>query len=403
MALFSIPLGTEERLKNLYSYPNTKDSKKSLADTILHWFNQTLARDGLTALGASAAIKTDKDEYTLELDGPPNLEKDFEEYGKRLPQFLQYGWEALTTVIPKLKEDGRWDPEETGQWRFFLPHGLAMINQRSLQFFHYPPIRLLDTMQDYLDDPVPVRWAELLEANGVQNDQEAWLYETVIDATPIAAPDDQGSKKSPKGDKHWGLIPIQFFPDYQKAMVKLLLNESQTHNGYTTPIVVYGSHPREIFQDLYLGDLKLGINVAGTAEIIPGMKTPVLGVNHPYRFYAQAQIDDSNPDTGYVGSGKIVPKNCEGVVQLMKKDLAAARWQVLMAENPSQDPQTLIQECEKYWEAPERTADVCKLVMHEGSLLYPNLPALDFTYRLSLHDAAGICGLHGNNPCAALK
>ena len=74
MALFSIPLGTEERLKNLYSYPNTKDSKKSLADTILHWFNQTLARDGLTALGASAAIKTDKDEYTLELDGPPNLE-----------------------------------------------------------------------------------------------------------------------------------------------------------------------------------------------------------------------------------------------------------------------------------------------------------------------------------------
>ncbi len=62
------------------------------------------------------------------------------------------------------------------------------------------------------------------------------------------------------------------------------------------------------------------------------MKTPVLGVNHPYRFYAQAQIDDDDPDTGYVGSGKIVPKNCEGVVQLMKKDLAAARWQVLMAE-----------------------------------------------------------------------
>lgn len=308
----------------------------------------------------------------------------------------------MTTVIPKLKEEGKWDPENTGQWRFFLPHGLAMVSQRSLQFFHYPPIRLLDTMQDYLDDPVPVRWAELLEANGVKNDQEAWLYETVVDATPIAAPDDQGSKKSSKGDKHWGLIPIQYFPDYQKAMVKLLLNKSPTHSGHTIPIVVYGSHPREIFQDLYLGDHKLGVNVAGTAEIIPGMKTPVLGVNHPYRFYAQAQIDDDNPSAGYVGSGKIVPKNCEGVVKLMKKDLAAARWQVLIANNPSLDPQALIQECEAYWDAPEQAADVCRLVLHEGSLLYPNLPALDFTYRLSLHDAAGACGQQDNNPCACL-
>lgn len=278
-----------------------------------------------------------------------------------------------------------------------------MVSQRSLQFFHYPPIRLLDTMQDYLDDPVPVRWAELLEANGVKNDQEAWLYETVVDATPIAAPDDQGSKKSPKGDKHWGLIPIQYFPEYQRAMVKLLLNESQTHSGYTIPIVVYGSHPREIFQELYLGDHRLSVNVAGTAEIIPGKKTPVLGVNHPYRFYAQAQIDDKDPSTGYVGSGKIVPKNCEGVVALMKKDLAAARWQALMAENPTLDPQALIQECEAYWDAPERMEEVCKLVMHEGSLLYPHLPALDFTYGLSLHDAAGVCGPHGNNPCACIE
>ena len=35
---------------------------------------------------------------------------------------------------------------------------MAMLNQKALLFFHYPPIRLLDTNEDYLNDPVPVRW-----------------------------------------------------------------------------------------------------------------------------------------------------------------------------------------------------------------------------------------------------
>ena len=280
-----------------------------------------------------------------------------------------------------------------------------MVRQRSIQFFHYPPIRLLETNRDYLDDPVPVRWAELLEANGVQNDQEAWLYETIVDATPIAAPDDQGSKKSksPKADPKWGLIPIQDFHDYQRAQVRLLLNASSTHKGYTIPIVVYGSHPRDTFKELYGVKVWDRGSVAGTAEIIKGKKTPIVGANHPYRFFAQGQIDDKNPKKGYVGSGRIVPKNCKGVVQVMKDDLAVARWQISMAEDPSQNPSAVLCECQKYWDAPEQMATVCNLVLHEGSLLYPNLPALDFTFGMSLHEAAMFGALHGNDPCACVK
>ena len=107
-----------------------------------------------------------------------------------------------------------------------------MLNQRAVLFFHYPPIRLLDTNQDYLDDPVPVRCEELLTANGASN-ADLPLFNTVMDATPIGAEDDQGSKKA--GDKHWGLIPIQDFPDYQRAQVELLLNLSE-HADYTVPI-----------------------------------------------------------------------------------------------------------------------------------------------------------------------
>src|SRR5205823_1550959 len=111
----------------------------------------------------------------------------------------------------------KWDPQGAG-WRFFLPLGMPLLNQRSLQFFHYPPIRLLETMQDYLNDPVPVRWEELLAANGVAAEAERPLYEAVVDATPIAAPDDQGTQTLPDGTTVH-LIPIDYFHEYQKAQV----------------------------------------------------------------------------------------------------------------------------------------------------------------------------------------
>ncbi len=396
MAQQQIVLGNRARVEALFAYLNISDSKESLQETVLHWFGQTLQRDGLQQQGATARCVVEAGQYTLELTGPDELAAAFEVYGKRLPGLLKDGWEALNTVVPQLKQEGRWNPDDSPEgWRFFLPLGLPMVNQHSLQFFHYPPIRLLDPMRNYLDDPVPVRWEELLEANGVADQQQARLYETVVDATPIAAADDQGSKKSPHGDPHWGLIPIQYFHSYQRALVKLLLNHSVTHSGYTIPIVVYGSHPRETFQELYLDNRKLGVNSADTAEIIPGLKTPVLGANHPYRFYAQAQISDDSD----VGSGKIVPQQCPAVIKVMQDDLAAARWQMEMARDPSQDPKQLVQACESHWRDPAQQARVCALVQHQGSLLYPNPDSLQFQFRLSLQEAADYCEAHQNNPC----
>lgn len=393
----TILLGEQARLSALYSYPNIPDSSETLRETILHWFCQTLERDGLKARGAVADLLLNSEEYLLQLSGPDELAGEFERYGKRLPALLQNGWEALTTTIPKLKQEGRWNPEQsTESWRFFLPLGLPMVNQRSLQFFHYPPIRLLDPMRDYLYDPVPVRWEELLEANGVASQQEARLYETVVDATPIAAGDDQGSKKSPEGDPHWGLIPIQYFHHYQRALVQLLLNSSSGHAGYTIPIVVYGAHPRETFQELYLEGRKLGVNQADIAEIIPGLKTPILGANHPYRFYAQAQISG---DQSSVGSGTIVPENCPGVVKVMQDDLAAARWQVKMAEDPTQEPKGVISACEAFWRDQQQQAQVCALTQHQGSLLYPDPASLEFQCRLSIEESVHFCDSHQNNPC----
>lgn len=386
MALCSINLGSEETLRGVYSWPNIVGSGETLADTtladtILHWFSQTLQRDEVVGLTPSIRIVNGR--YTLDLDGAPDRQLACTLYAARLPVFLAYGLNALENVVPKIVAAGKWNPDPTNPgdvWRFFMPLGLPMINQKSLQFFHYPPLRLLDPMRDYLNDPVPVRWEELLRANGVAKGSEA-LYECVMDATPIAAPDDQGSKKSSKGDPEWGLIPIQYFGDYQKSQVQLLLNAAPGQCGFTIPVVVYGAHPREVFNIVFKPDTPVGVGVATSAGIHPGKRTAVLGSNHPYMFYAVAQGGDS------VGSGRIA----DGVsrvqlTDLMVKDLATARWQVLMAADPSQNPAAVISECTAYWSDPARSVTVQALIEHQGSLYYPDPSALTFTFKVPCPD-----------------
>jgi len=393
----TIPLGDAERVGQLYSWPNVPHSDESLADTVTHWFSLTLERDGLAAAGATASCRTDAAEtYVLDLDGPPALAAQLSGYQARLPAFLDLGWQALTTVIPKIKAAGAWDPSPDPEpppyrpWRFFLPHGMTLLNQKSVQFFHYPPIRLLEGTQDYLQDPVPVRCAELLSANGVA-DADLPFFNRVLDATPIAAEDDQGSKKG--GDKEWGLIPIQSFHDYQRALLGLLLTSPPGVDGYTYPVVVYGAHPRATFEQLY--DVKLGVNRATTAEITPGRKTPVLGANHPYMFYAAAQ--------GTVGSGHFQSASaCARAVTVMQGDLVACRWQKLMSDDPSQDPVAMVEECTKYWQDPARAGEICALARHQASLYYASPTSLQFTFNTSLDVAAKFCAANGNQACAGV-
>lgn len=397
MATFSIALGSADRLVRLYAYPNKPGSTDSLADTILHWFKQTLARDGFATQGANAGIRVESSRYVLEVKGPPDMAK----YRDRLPRFLSHGLAALDVIeklkkvklrpgqewpkwlhLPKNNINKLWDPQDTGKWRFFLPVGMAMINQRSLQFFHYPPIRLLNTMRDYLNDPVPVRLIELLEANGVASESEAWLYSTVMDGAPIAAPDDQGTIYKP-GDSKTAvhLIPIQRFNDYQRAQTELLLNTSPVNEQYTIPIVVYGTPARETFAKLYMKNRKTvsTTKAENISTVIKGKNTAVLGSGHPYAFYAQVQAQ--------VGSGSVLPEKWPTAVETMIKDLVVCRWQVEMAKDPTTDPDQVLKECESYWNAKEQREAVYTLVLHQGSLLYPDPTSLQFTFGLSLDDA----------------
>ena len=66
----SIPLGSAQQLTELFSYPNNPDGAELLPETIKHWVDQMLCRDGFGGAGATSRIRVVGDHFTLELDGP---------------------------------------------------------------------------------------------------------------------------------------------------------------------------------------------------------------------------------------------------------------------------------------------------------------------------------------------
>lgn len=392
MASFSIELGSATTLVKLFSYPNEQGSTEPLAETIRHWVDQMLARDGFATKGAFASVRVEGTKYILDLQGPAGLAG----YVDRLPRFLENGKDALGVVAAIKKEkktwpawlkklypqlrDRVWDPMNGGNWRYFLPLGMAMLNQKVVNFFHYPPMRLLAPMRDYLDDPVPFRLVELMQANGIKKAREAWLYSTVMDGCPIAAPDDAGTIYQPgtyENPAH--LLPIASFSAYQKAQTKLLLNTSPANEGYTIPIVVYGTPARDSFNALW-PEAKLSPSKNPTArlQIIDGKQTPVLCSGHPYAFYAQVQTT--------VGAGSMKPEAWPQAVHTMTHDLSVIRWQMALLKNPKLDPAAEWKRSQAYWKKPDQLETVYALVMHQGSLWYPDPTSLQFTFRLSLDD-----------------
>ena len=396
-------LGSLDRVKQLFSFPNDP-TDQDLDATVLHWVNLILDRDNMVDKGfVSYIVHRGETQVWLHIRAPHSEMQSLLEYQKRIPMFLSHG-KAATQVITQLKtehtewppgldppaDNDVWDPQKTGKWRFFMPWGMAMINQKSLNFFHYPPLRLLEGTQDYLDDPVPVRLKELMAANGATTDAEQNLFSTVMDGAPIAAPDNQGTQYIPN-QPPVHLIPIQHFVDYQLAQITLLLNTSKVDPGYTVPMVVYGTPARDQFQRIFGQELKSLETL--TIEIQPGLKTHVIGSNHPYAFYAIIQTE--------VGSGKINPANCESGVQMMIKDLVVAGWQLSMAADPTQDPAAVVTNLTTYWNDPAQAAKVCQLVQHEASLYYPDPDNLaEFQFNVSMEAAATFCGNNSNNACA---
>ncbi|NQD93735.1 hypothetical protein HP532_13875 [Pseudomonas sp. CrR25] len=309
-------LGSAERVSRLFAFPNNCSAicyrDWTLEQTVQHYLEQSLARDGYPA--AKVEVKRSGDKVYAHYSGVPA------DYDKPLRQLLDAG-DLAYRGASQLNQDGKWQYD----WYFFLPLGMALDNRKSVELLHFPPDYSLTQAQDYLRSSTTDRWAELLTVNGVPAAQTP-AFQTIIDIAPIAAPSNAGSALEGTYD---------YFSDYQQRMVTEL---SAGNGSGTLPMVAFGSPVRNWVKQQY----GVPLTVLGLGQIspVPGQSVAVLGANHPsYIWYA---ADPSN----YGGDQQ---KADAAGLKVMGQDVAAACWQAGMGQNPAADASTMLNNCTQKW------------------------------------------------------
>lgn len=317
----TIPLGSAADLKQLYSYPNKPGDTAPLSDTIARYTGQSAQRDGMPHL--TLKVQAHDGRYTAQVKSSSYRILD---YTRRLPAFLRIGEQAVQATA-QIKKDGKWNDKE---WRMFLPLGLALVDQRSVQLLHFPPDYSLPE-QNYLGSKTSRRWESLLEENGVPAAQVT-RYEAIVDIAPIAAPADAGNSLE---------ATYPYYAPYARNLLEFL---ARRQRGAARPVVAYGYPVRKWVEDHY--HLALKVLGTGTIKLADGVSAPVIGANHPsFIWYVK--------DQGFAAAE-----------QVMYQDLAAACWQMKMGENPDADPAQTVKGCSDGWHT--RPTEVCVLTWEQA-------------------------------------
>ena len=312
----SVNLGSTAAVTSLFSYPNNGNSQ-TLAQTVQLYLQQSVQRDTLS--GVTVAVNTDGSTYSATFTGSNTPAS----YPARITQFLTIGNEAVAAQA-QMQKDGKWDSKN---WRLFLPLGLAMTNQKSVQLLHFPPDTSL-TLQDYLNSATSRRWESLLELNGATA-ANVTLFERIVDIAPIAAPASAGNSLA---------AAYSYFKPYAFDMLNYSI-QPQPAPAKPLSVVAYGSPVRQWVQD----NLQTKLAVLGTAYVQVGQtaKVPFLGANHPsYIWYVAKQSRTL-------------------ALRTMRDDLASACWQVTTGNNPGADINATVTQCTAYWD--QRPEQVCEL------------------------------------------
>lgn len=322
----NVKLGSRERVKNLFAYPNNCSAicyrDWTLEQTVEHYLSQSVLRDGYTG---KVTVTNDNEVFYAQISGVPDG------YDKPLSQLLDTG-ELAYSGAKKLLADAKWSYD----WYLFLPLGLALENRKSIELLHFPPDYSLTKEQDYLNSKTSDRWADLLTINGIPSAQTP-AYQTIVDIAPIAAPASAGSTLE-------GVYG--YFQDYQTSMVQQLTRKAA---GASLPMVAYGAPVRKWLLQQY----KVNVPVLSLATISPspGQNVSVLGSNHPSYIWYAANKDNYGGDETKADSAGLA---------IMGQDLSAACWQAGMGQKPSADPVATLASCKQNWQVTNK-AKTCEL------------------------------------------
>jgi hypothetical protein len=332
----TVDLGPRDEVAALYSFPNNcaevcvLPTPETLSDTIKKYVRDSLRRDGDAA--ANIDVSESAGRVIVKLDGP-----GADDYAKILPKYLEAGRLGLKGARELLKPDRDNDNRILWRfnWRFFLPHGVAMTQHHTVQLLHFPPDTVLLVEQDYLAAATTDRWAELLmaaEKKEILPIDKTYTdrFQNIIDIAPIAAPHKDGAKLE-------GVYP--HFNDYIKALLELWLQLPE--QGESRPLVAFGSPVRNWLKSNYNVDLK--VPKFGVVTLGSGLKVNALGANHPSFIWAAVQYEKDNPFTPQ-------DEPLEVAMKIMQQDLVAACWQVKMISSANvTDPKVILSDCEQNW------------------------------------------------------
>jgi hypothetical protein len=207
-----------------------------------------------------------------------------------------YGLQAYNGATRCFQQSGCWDPvpEASQPWAFWLPLGLPMVNQKAVLLLDYPPATSLKSA-NYLDNATMKRWARLLGvAGGVTN---PLLYETIVDARPIAAPGGKAPNKVPESQL---LPPPKWFLDqshqsyYTTMMLLLLTNVASNPNpDYTLPVAVLGGPAATAWQAITGGAAPSPLDFGNAMLPNSSKQTPWVASNHPIQTAYKCCFADS--------------------------------------------------------------------------------------------------------------
>jgi hypothetical protein len=331
-----INLGLLKDVRNLFSYPNNCNEicflKQSLEDTVSHYVKSSIKRDAFDQTDVRAFPEGENLIVEVEGEAASLYANFFEKY----LSIGKLGFEASL----QLRAEERW----LYNWRFFLPHGVAMTRHYTVQLLHFPPDYVLERDQDYLSASTTLRWAALLEENGATSN-ETPQFQNIIDIAPIAAPSDAGQKLD-------GIY--SYYDNYIIGLLKLWVPDN---DGNIRPMVAFGSPVRLWIKSKYTVDLDvLSFAVLNIAD---GLNVPTLAANHPSFIYNAAkrlEDDPNTPDDERIGV----------LMRIMQQDLIAANWQVLMGKNPNADPVETLNTCRQTWSSSDKQKRICELTYQQA-------------------------------------
>ena len=358
-----------------------------LAVTIRHFTQQSIDRAGLTdQITISSVSASPGADATVTLSGyNEQLLMDFASLHQRVFDD-SHAAQGLAGIKNCQNTDGCWEPYiGNSPWAFYLPLGLAMIGQKIVNYLNYPPYDAL-TSADYLDNFTMDRWNRVLSSAGIS---DPYLYDTIVDSRPIAAPGSGQSAFLPDIQAYFNNENTGAY--YVVPMINLL-NDPPTNNsaGYTLPVMVLGSDARDAWAEITGQPKEETLPYVGSV-VLPGSTkvTPWVATNHPDVTTYQCCPGDPSPSCSSGGYQSF------DLVADEQIDMQAICTAQMLSDHSTMLADDALAECKKKWVTNPSEQNLRTLCINAKlDYNYPSTGRCE-----SMADAESFCAIYNNDPC----